>query len=108
MQGKPELPEDLDARRTAAGSSAPSPGLGALDQAREASLADEGGSSGARIESQDLETLRRIASELPVAHIQPLSQPCPPRSGLSGTAMVAAAAVGVGLLGCAVLYHRSR
>ena len=46
------------------------PGLTALDEEREASLADEGGASGAVIESQDLATLRRLASDLPVAHLQ--------------------------------------
>jgi len=62
--------DDVDKRTEHAGSAAATPGLNPLDQEREASLADEGGASGATIESQDLETLKKIASELPLAHLQ--------------------------------------
>jgi hypothetical protein len=103
MVGKPNFPEDVEARRDLAGSSAPTPGLNALDQEREASLADEGGQSGAHIESQDLGELRRIASDLPVAHLQTEE---PGRRGLSPGAVVATA-VAAGVVG-AVLYHRLR
>jgi hypothetical protein len=71
MVGKPNFPDDVDARGDRKGSAVGTPGLTALDEEREASLADEGGASGAVIESQDLETLRRLAEELPVAHLQP-------------------------------------
>ena len=71
MVGKPNFPEDVDARDDLSGSAVGTPGLTALDKEREASLADEGGASGAAIESQDLETQRRLAEELPVAHLQP-------------------------------------
>jgi hypothetical protein len=71
MVGKPNFPEDVDARPDMHGSSAGTPGLTALDEEREASLADEGGASGATVESQDLETLRKLARELPVARLQP-------------------------------------
>jgi hypothetical protein len=71
MVGKPNIPEDVDAHADKRGSSAGTPGLSALDEEREASLADEGGASGAVIESQDLETLRKLAQDLPVAHLQP-------------------------------------
>ncbi len=71
MVGKPNFPDDVDARGDRKGSAVGTPGLTALDEEREASLADEGGASGATIESQDLETLRRLAEELPVAHLQP-------------------------------------
>ena len=70
MVGKPKFPEDVDVRGDRRGSAVGTPGLTALDEEREASLADEGGASGATIESQDLETLRRLAEELPVAHLQ--------------------------------------
>lgn len=70
MVGKPSFPEDVDARNELRGSAAGTPGLTALDEEREASLADEGGVSGAVVESQDLETLRKLARDLPVAHLQ--------------------------------------
>jgi len=68
MAGKADGPADVDRSTEHRGSSVGTPGLSALDEEREASLADEGGASGAVIESQDLDTLRRIASDLPVAH----------------------------------------
>ncbi len=71
MMGKPNFPDDVDARGDLRGSAVGTPGLSALDEVREASLADEGGASGAVVESQDLETLRRLSEELPVAHLQP-------------------------------------
>jgi hypothetical protein len=70
MVGKPNFPNDVDKRDDLKGSSAGTPGLTPLDQEREASLADEGGASGATVESQDLETLRKLARDLPVAHLQ--------------------------------------
>lgn len=69
--GKPNFPDDVDARDDLKGSAVGTPGLTALDEEREASLADEGGASGAVVESQDLETLRKLARNLPVAHLQP-------------------------------------
>lgn len=71
MAGKADGPADVDRSTEHRGSSVGTPGLTALDEEREASLADEGGASGAVIESQDLATLRRIASDLPVGHLQP-------------------------------------
>src|SRR5262245_25460449 len=70
MVGKPNFPDDVDARGDLRGSAAGTPGLTALDEEREASLADEGGASGATIESQDVETLRRLSADLPVSHLQ--------------------------------------
>ncbi len=106
MQAKSDLTEDVDTRRASAGGAAPTPGVGqGLDQAREASLADEGGASGARVESQDLDSLRRIAADLPIAHLHPESA----TSDLSGlpTRWIALAALAVaGLL--AVALYRSR
>ena len=61
---------DVDRSTEHRGSSVETPGLTALDEEREASLADEGGASGAVIESQDLGNLRRLASDLPAAHLQ--------------------------------------
>ena len=71
MVGKPNNPEDEGAHPDKRGSSAGTPGLTALDEQREASLADEGGASGAVVESQDLETLRKLARDLPAAHLPP-------------------------------------
>ena len=53
MVGRPNFPEDVDSRKDLKGSSVGTPGLTALDEEREASLADEGGASGAYVESQD-------------------------------------------------------
>jgi hypothetical protein len=55
MVGNPNLPADVDSREDLQGESMPTPGLDALDQEREASMADEGGMSGALVESQDRE-----------------------------------------------------
>jgi hypothetical protein len=71
MVGKPSFPDDVDVRDDLRGSAVGTPGLTALDEEREASLADEGGASGATIESQDEEALKRLAAGLPVAHLQP-------------------------------------
>ena len=71
MVGKPNFPDDVDKRGDLKGSAVGTPGLNALDQEREASLADEGGAAGAVIESQDPETSRKIAQDLPVARFQP-------------------------------------
>jgi hypothetical protein len=71
MVGKPNFPDDVDTRHDLHGSAVGTPGLTALDEEREASLADEGGASGAAVESQDLESLRKLAQDLPVAHLQP-------------------------------------
>ena len=98
--------DDVEDRLDHAGSSAPTPGLNALDQEREASLADEGGASGAHLESQDLGDLRRLAAELPVAHLQPEAPGNAPRCGLTPGGVVATA-VAAGVVG-AVLYKRWR
>ena len=63
-------PADVDRSTEQRGSSVATPGQTALDEEREASLADEGGASGAVIESQDLGTLRRLASDLPAGQLQ--------------------------------------
>jgi len=70
MAGNADGPADVDRSTEHRGSSVGTPGQTALDEEREASLADEGGASGAVIESQDLATLRRLASDLPVTHLQ--------------------------------------
>jgi hypothetical protein len=74
MAVKADGPADVDRSTEHRGSSVATPGLTALDEEREASLADEGGASGALIESQDLETVRRLASDLPVSHLQPAAR----------------------------------
>lgn len=70
MSVKAQGPADVDRSTEHKGSSAGTPGLSALDEEREASLADEGGASGAVVESQDVRALRRLASDLPVGHLQ--------------------------------------
>jgi len=53
MAVKANGPADVDRSTEHRGSSIATPGLTALDEEREASLADEGGASAAVIESQD-------------------------------------------------------
>lgn len=61
MVGKPNFTPESAERTDRMGSSSPTPGLPALDQEREASMADEGGASGAVMESEEhrLETAAR-------------------------------------------------
>jgi hypothetical protein len=54
MVGKPNFSQDLAERTDVPGAAHATPGLPALDQEREASMADEGGASGATMESEDL------------------------------------------------------
>jgi hypothetical protein len=106
MVGKPNFPDDVDTRGDLKGSAVGTPGLTALDEEREASLADEGGASGAVVESQDLETLRKLARDLPVAHLQPAEAPgeeCARNEGAT-TAFVAALSFAAAALG--VLAYR--
>jgi len=106
MVGKPNFPDDVDTRGDLKGSAVGTPGLTALDEEREASLADEGGASGATVESQDLETLRKLARDLPVAHLQPAEAEGEERAWNEGatTAFVAAASFAAAALG--VLAYR--
>ena len=103
MVGKPNFPDDVDARDDLRGSAVGTPGLTALDEEREASLADEGGVSGAAVESQDLEALRRLAEDLPIAHLQP-AEPDVDRDGRGMTLLVAAVSFAAAALG--VLAYR--
>src|SRR5688500_10704656 len=52
MVGKPNLPDAGDERPDLKGAAHATPGLAALDQEREASMADEGGASGALVEGE--------------------------------------------------------
>ena len=54
MVGKPNFSPESAERTDVPGASSPTPGLPALDQEREASMADEGGASGMAMESEDL------------------------------------------------------
>ena len=56
--GKSNFPRDVEEREDLSWSGTSSAGLTALDQEREASLADEGGRSGAVMESQDESLVR--------------------------------------------------
>ena len=53
MVATPDIPADVDRSTEHKGSAVGTPGLGPLDEEREASLADEGGASGAHVESQE-------------------------------------------------------
>jgi hypothetical protein len=70
MSAKGDGPADVDRSTEHRGSSVGTPGLSALDEEREASLADEGGASGAVVESQDGPTRKRLQSDLAVGHLQ--------------------------------------
>ena len=109
MVGKPNFPDDVDSRDDLKGSAVGTPGLTALDEEREASLADEGGASGAAIESQDVDTLRQISRDLPVAHLQPAeteTDACARGARIGRTGLVAA--VGVAAALGALAYQRWR
>jgi hypothetical protein len=53
MVGKPNLPPDSAEREDIQGAASAAPGLGALDQERAASMADEGGAAAAFAEADD-------------------------------------------------------
>lgn len=93
---KPEGPEDVDRSTGHRGSSAGTLGLNALDEEREASVADEGGASGAVVESQDV-----THHDRPVAHPRPVGS----RRGRPGF-WVLAGAVAAGALGALALRKR--
>jgi hypothetical protein len=105
MVGRPDFPRDVDGRNDLKGSSVGTPGLTALDEEREASLADEGGASGAVVETQDEDELNRITSDLPVGHLQPIEGGRPRRG--RRMAMIAGAAAGV-LVALALRRRRAR
>ena len=100
MVGRPSFPEDVDSRRDLKGSAVGTPGLTALDEEREASLADEGGASGAYVESQDEEEIRRIESEMPISHLQGIDGGRS-RGRVSSLAVIAGAAAAGALLALA-------
>jgi hypothetical protein len=52
MVGKPNLPADAEQRSDVRGAARSTPGLSALDEEREASMADEGGAAGMAVESE--------------------------------------------------------
>ncbi len=53
MVGKPNVPPDVEERDDLKGSARATPGLSALDEEREASMADEGGAAGMAVETQE-------------------------------------------------------
>lgn len=101
MVGRPNFPQDVDERNDLKGSSVGTPGLTALDEEREASLADEGGASGAVVESQDEDEVRRMSADLPVGHLQPI-EGGRSRRRARGLAMIAGAAAVGGLVALAL------
>jgi hypothetical protein len=54
--GKVNLPPDAEERQDVQGSATDTPGLNAVDQEREASMADEGGAAGAAVERENRPT----------------------------------------------------
>jgi hypothetical protein len=64
MVGKPNLSETGDERPGLQGSARPTPGLAALDQEREASMADEGGVSAAVMEAEDPTSIPLVFPEV--------------------------------------------
>jgi hypothetical protein len=99
MVERSSIPEDVG-RGALKGSSVGTPGLTGLDEEREASLADEGGASGAQVETQDEEERRRIAKTLPMAHLVEDEEDDTPPTSLLWTL---AGAVVIGVLGCLLL-----
>jgi hypothetical protein len=76
MAGRPNFPEDVDSRDRLKAAALNTPGLTALDEEREASLADEGGAAGARVETQDEEARERLTRSLPVSHLVVCDDDC--------------------------------
>lgn len=71
MVGKPNLPSDAESRGDVHGSATTTPGLTALDEEREASLADEGGASGAVMEAEEWPDEPPLASHEASCHLHP-------------------------------------
>jgi hypothetical protein len=67
MVGKPNFPPDVEEREDLKGAAMVTEGLNALDEEREASMADEGGWSGAVLESQEA----RVPTEMLVGPTTP-------------------------------------
>lgn len=105
MVGRPGFPKDVDARPDLKGSAVGTPGLTALDEEREASLADEGGASGAHVETQDEVSREEMKEALPVGHLVACDDAeegaCPP-----ALLWTLGAALAVGILGLLVLRGR--
>ena len=98
MVERSSVPEDVG-RGALKGSSVGTPGLTGLDEEREASLADEGGTSGAQVETQDEDERRRIAKTLPMAHLaEDADDPLP-----ATVLWTLGAALAIGFLGLLVL-----
>ena len=68
MVGKPNLPKDAEERDDLQGSATETPGLTPIDQEREASMADEGGTAGAAVERENRPT---DADTVEAAHGRP-------------------------------------
>jgi hypothetical protein len=100
MVGKPNLPDDVDTRDDLKGSAVGTPGLTALDEEREASLADEGGASGATMESQDIEERRRLDEQLPAGRSEQGETDPPARGGRMGLVAAIGIAAALGALAC--------
>jgi hypothetical protein len=98
MVGKPNFPADVETRDDIKGAASPTPGLGALDQEREASMADEGGASGAIAEDPDTDLPFALGDEDDELEYE-VELTIDPRALLVGAAA---------LLVCAFLVFRSR
>ena len=69
MVDEAKLPPDVDRRDDVRGAASPTPGLTPLDEEREASMADEGGASGATMESEEAPEDETCAEEIGRAHV---------------------------------------
>jgi hypothetical protein len=90
MVGKPNLSETGDHRPELQGAAAPTPGLTALDQEREASMADEGGWSGAIVEAEDPALVEELVATVATSSARTRSRSAVP-------VIVASAAAGLAL-----------
>ena len=97
MVGKPNLPETGDLRPELQGAARPTAGLTALDQEREASMADEGGASGAVVEGEEPSVLEELLGAAGTG-----------KAGV-GRSLLKAAAIGVAVgLAISILTYRLR
>jgi hypothetical protein len=99
MVGKPNFPPDVEDREDLRGAAMPTAGLNALDEEREASMADEGGWSGAILESQEafVPAARLVGPTTPACASRPWFMSALVRRGAPAVALGALAGALVGL-----------
>ena len=102
--GTKDGPGDVGRSTEHRGSAAGTPGLSPLDEEREASLADEGGASGAAIESQDVSPSRYGATNSKIGMVRRRAESRRRRPNF----WVVAGAIAAGALGVLAMRKKQR